>query len=257
MLELKGRGAVVAGTRRVGRVVAERLAAEGVDLAIVYRNSRAEAESLAADIKHLPGRSILLQADLAVEDETRRVIEAARRQLGGLSFCVNMASDYPRVSLPDLDAAAWDRGMVAARAAYLLALHASRAMTANDGPTRGHLIFFGDWAADETPYTDFLPYLTAKAAIHFMTRAFAVELAPYGILANAILPGPTQPPADLPQHEWQQALREAPLHRISDVAEMAEMVVTLLKSETMTGETIRIDSGRHLAGNLPAAAPAP
>jgi NAD(P)-dependent dehydrogenase (short-subunit alcohol dehydrogenase family) len=121
-------------------------------------------------------------------------------------------------------------------------------MAQNQGDTKGHLIFFGDWAAEETPYRDYLPYLTGKAAVHFMTRAFAVELASKGILVNAILPGPTEKPPDLSDHGWQIALDQAPLRRESSSEEIAEMVVTLLKLETITGETIRIDSGRHVAG---------
>jgi 3-oxoacyl-[acyl-carrier protein] reductase len=122
-------------------------------------------------------------------------------------------------------------------------------MQGNPGPTRGHIVFFGDWAAGETPYIDYLPYLTAKAAVHFMTRAFALELAPHGILVNTISPGPTvQDPALVSSAEWKAALAQTPLHRESSADEMAEMVATLLKLETMTGESIRVDSGRHIAG---------
>ena len=127
--------------------------------------------------------------------------------------------------------------------------HAARAMMPNDGPTRGHIVLFSDWAALHAPYRGYLPYMTAKAAIAFMTRAFAAELAPSGILVNAIAPGPTMRPPDLHPTYWRQgAVDKAPLARESSAEEIAEMVVTLLKSETITGEVIRIDSGRHLAG---------
>jgi NAD(P)-dependent dehydrogenase (short-subunit alcohol dehydrogenase family) len=248
MLTLAGRGAIIAGSRRVGATVAKLLAREGVRLAIVYRRSRSEAESLHAEVEPLVDRSCTIQADLAVENDVARLVEEAKRQLGDLSFSINLASDYHKTPLEVLDNAAWERGMDAARGAFLLNLHAGRAMIANDGPTRGHLISFGDWAAGETPYHDYLPYLTAKAAIHFMVRAFAVELAPHGILVNAILPGPTARPPDASDEEWQAALNRAPLHRESSDAEMAELVVTLLKMETITGENIRVDSGRHLIG---------
>ena len=122
-------------------------------------------------------------------------------------------------------------------------------MMANPGPTRGHIIIFGDWAAGETPYRNHLPYLTAKAAVQFMARAFAAELAPHGVLVNAIAPGPTMRPPDISPESWQRnVLGQSPLRRESSAEEMAELVVTLLKSETITGETIRVDSGRHLAG---------
>ena len=252
MLNLRGRGAIVVGTRRVGATVARRLAAEGVNLAIVYRRSRTEADSLHAEVAPLVERTCVIQADVTLSGDVDRLILEAKERLGDLSFCINLASDYPRTPLEKLTAADWDHGMGAAKGAYLLALAASRAMQTNPGPTRGQIVFFGDWAAEETPYHDFLPYLTAKAAVHFMTRAFALELAPYGILVNAILPGPTaQDDALVTKDEWRQALARAPLHRESSEEEMAELVATLLRLETMTGETIRVDSGRHVVGTMP------
>ena len=83
-----------------------------------------------------------------------------------------------------------------------------------------------------------------------MTRAFAVELAPAGILVNAVLPGPTMRPPDITADTWEARLaRDVPLGRESSADEIAELVVTLLKSETITGELIHVDSGLHVAGN--------
>jgi len=242
-LDLSGRGAIVAGTRRVGATVVERLATEGVRVAVLYRSSRDEAERQAK-----AAGGIAIHVDLTDEASVQRAVSDARRQLGDLSFCVNLASDYPRTPFSKLDAAAWDRGVAGAKGTFLLALHAARVMFDNPGPTRGHLVFFGDWAAEETPYLDYLPYLTGKAAVHFLARGFALELASHGILVNGILPGPTERPAGLSQAGWDKAVAQTPLHRESSEADIAEIVVTLLKLETITGENIRIDSGRHLAG---------
>jgi len=243
MLSLSGKGAIVAGTRRVGATVVERLAREGVRPAILYRNSREEAERQAQ-----AAGGVAIQADLTDEASVERAVLDAKRALGDLSFCVNLASDYPRTPFAKLDAAAWDRGVANARGTFLLALHAARAMFDNPGPTRGHLVFFGDWAANETPYLDYLPYLAGKATVHFLTRGFALELASQGILVNGILPGPTERPPDLSQAGWDKALAQTPLHRESSEEDIAAMIVTLLKLETITGENIRIDAGRHVSG---------
>jgi NAD(P)-dependent dehydrogenase (short-subunit alcohol dehydrogenase family) len=248
VVKLRGKGAIVAGTRRIGAAIVRRLAVEGVNPAILYRNDRAGAEALADDVKGRVERVAVIQADLTIEADVKRAVADAKRQLGDLSFCVNLAGDYPRAPFSSLNAAAWEAGLAAARGTYLLAVHAARAMLANPGPTRGHLIFFGDWAAEETPYLDYLPYLAGKAAVHFLTRAFAVELAQPGILVNAIAPGPTDPPRDLSPDGWAEAIAQTPLGRESSEADIAELVVALLKLETVTGETIRVDSGRHLAG---------
>ncbi len=243
MLSLTGKGAIVAGTRRVGATVVERLAREGVKPAILYRSSRDEAERQAK-----AAGGIAIQADLTDEASVERAVAEAKRAIGDVSFCINLASDYPRTPFTQLDAAAWDRGLASAKGTFLLAVHAARAMFDNPGPTRGHLVFFGDWAANETPYLDYLPYLAGKAAVHFLTRGFALELASLGILVNGILPGPTERPPDLSQAGWDKAIAQTPLHRESSEQDIAEMIVTLLKLETITGENVRIDAGRHVAG---------
>lgn len=243
MLNLAGRGAIVAGTRRVGATVVERLAREGVKVAVLYRSSAEEAERQAT-----AASGIAIKADLTNEAEVREGVQVARRTLGDLSFCINLAADYPRAPFESLDLEAWEKGMAGAKGTYLLAVHAARAMLENAGPTRGHLIFTGDWAAEETPYQDYLPYLTGKAATHFMTRGFALELARHGILVNCVLPGPTEKPPELSQAGWEAALWQTPLRRESSAEEIAELMVTLLKLETMTGENIRVDAGRHILG---------
>ena len=248
MLRLADKGAIVAGTRRLGAVVVDRLASEGVHVAVLYRNSNAAAERQAEEARAKGVKAVALQADLTDEAQVSRAVDQAREALGDITFCVNLASDYPRVSLEQLDEAAWEAGISAARGTFLLATHAARAMSWNDGPTRGHLIFFGDWAAEETPYLDYLPYLTGKAAVHFMTRGFGLELASRGILVNAILPGPTERPPDLSERAWQIVMEQTPLNRESSIEDITEMIITLLRLETITGETIRVDAGRHLSG---------
>ena len=248
MLDLRDRGAIIVGARRIGRVVVERLVREGIQPAIVYRKSRDEAQAVLDEVSPVAPRACLIQADLTVEADVARLVDTAREELGDLSFCVNLASDYPRATLAQLDEPAWERGLAAAKGAYLLAAHAGRAFMANTAATRGHIIFFGDWAAEATPYRDYLPYLTGKAAIHFLTRGFARELAPHGILVNAISPGPTIKPPDMTDQEWDEVLTSAPLRRESSADEIAEIICTLLKLETVTGENIRVDSGKHIQG---------
>ena len=248
MLELAGRGAIVAGTRRIGAAIVRRLAREGVRVAIVYRSSQAEAEALLQEALTMTDRGCVIQADLSDEGQVERVIETAKRELGDLSFSINLAYDYPRDRLETLSAASWDRGMLGAKANFLVAVHAARAIAQNEGETKGHLVFFGDWASDETPYDDYLPYLTGKAAVHFMTRAFARELADQGILVNCIAPGPMALGIGLSEAAWEKAISFTPLKRQASDEDAAEMVAALLRMETITGEVIRVDSGRHVVG---------
>lgn len=250
MIELKGKGALIVGAKRVGRDVALRLAQEGVNLVIAYRSSQKEAEALRRQVAPKVERACTVQADLALEADVERLVREAARGLGGLSFVVNLASQFAWTPLDALDGAAWDSALAEAKGAYLLALHAARAMLSNPGPTRGHIILFSDSAAGANPYKGYLPYLTAKAAIGFMTRAFAAELARQGILVNAIAPGPTRRPADIEKADWERRIiGKTPLKRESSAQDIADMVVALLKSETITGECIRVDAGIHLGAS--------
>ena len=95
MLTLAGRGALVVGARRVGGLVVRRLAAEGVRLAIAYRNSRAEAEALRDAVAPLAARTTLCQGDISVEEDVQRIVRAAQEELEDLSFVINLASDFP------------------------------------------------------------------------------------------------------------------------------------------------------------------
>ena len=240
---------MLAGTKRIGERVAQRLSMEGVNLAIAYRSSRAEAERLESLVSGQGCKTCVVQGDLTNEEDVDRLVGETADALGGLHFVINLASDYPSAKLDDMTGPVWDSAMGNAKGSYLLCASAARIMRNNGLTTNGHLIMFTDWAAGATPYTGYLPYLTAKAAVGFMTRAFAAELAPHRILVNSIAPGPTMRPPEISVDSWDKdVLAQAPLKRESSADEIAEIVVTLLKSETITGETIRVDSGRHIAG---------
>ncbi len=241
------KAALIVGAKRVGQVVAHRLAEEGINLAIAYRSSVAEAQSLADSITNVD--TALIQADLSDEHQVIGAVKETVGALGGLDYVVNLASDYPYAPFDSLDGAAWDRAMASAKGSYLIGLHAAKQMRLNPGPNRGHIIMFGDWAAEETPYTDYLPYLTAKAAIHFMTRCLAAEVASFGVRVNAVAPGPTMRPPEITPEDWDLAIAaKAPLQLESSVNDIAEIIATLLRTTSITGEIVRVDSGRHIRG---------
>ncbi|RLS57074.1 MAG: SDR family oxidoreductase [Planctomycetota bacterium] len=240
--------AVLVGTRRIGREIALQLARSGVGVGVIYRASGAEAADLVTTVQTLGVPAVAVQSTLDSDVAVERAFQGIEDTIGPMGSLVNLAADYERTPWATLDAAAWDRGMVAARTCYLLALHAARRMARNSGPTRGRIVLFGDWASGETPYRDYLPYLTGKAAVHFLTRGLAVELAREGILVNAIAPGPTVRPPDIPEDVWNETVvARTPLRRQSSINDIVELTMALLQSETITGEVIRVDSGRHLA----------
>jgi NAD(P)-dependent dehydrogenase (short-subunit alcohol dehydrogenase family) len=79
-----------------------------------------------------------------------------------------------------------------------------------------------------------------------LTEALALELAADGILVNAIAPGPILAPPDLSADELREVERATPLGRWGGEAEVAQAILALIESDFVTGETIRVDGGRHL-----------
>jgi NAD(P)-dependent dehydrogenase (short-subunit alcohol dehydrogenase family) len=245
-MELAGRVALITGGRRIGAVVASEMARGGADIALVYRRSRAEAEETADSLRALGRRVFLVQADLSRPDSGDRVVDETVNALGRLDVLINMASIYVQKPVDELTVEDWDTQLaVDVRAAWLCARAAVPHMRRLRG---GRIINFGDWVArsGRPRYTGYLPYYVAKASVIALTEALALELAPDQILVNAIAPGPIVAPEDTSDDEFAKVERATPLGRWGGEIEIAKAVLALIDSDFITGETIRVDGGRHL-----------
>jgi NAD(P)-dependent dehydrogenase (short-subunit alcohol dehydrogenase family) len=245
-MELANRVALITGGKRIGAVVAEHLARGGADVALVYRTSRADAEETAEVVRSHGRRAQVLAADLASEDECARVVEEVVASFGRLDVLVNMASRYTSISLDDVTLADWNAQMdVDLRSSWLCAQAAVPHMRRLRG---GRIVNFSDWvAASGRPrYVGYLPYYVAKAAVIALTEALALELAADQILVNAVAPGPIVAPEGTSDHEFRAVERATPLGRWGGEAEIAKAVVSLVESDFITGQTLRVDGGRHL-----------
>src|SRR5215213_9166179 len=135
--------ALITGGKRIGAVVATTLAKAGVDIALVYNRSRAEADETAAAVRALGRRAFSVQADVTNERACIDAVNAAVRELGRLDILINMASLYVAKPFDQLSAADWDRQLaVDLRASFLFAHAAAPHMKKNGG---GRIINFADW----------------------------------------------------------------------------------------------------------------
>jgi NAD(P)-dependent dehydrogenase (short-subunit alcohol dehydrogenase family) len=245
-MDLVERVALITGGKRIGAVVAIELARRGADVALVYRESQTEAGETAAAIRALNRRAVVLQADLAVPAEAERVVDEAVDQLGRLDVLVNMASIYRKSSFDELEVADWDAQMaVDLRAVWLCARAAVPHMRRVRG---GRIVNFSDWVArsGRPRYTGYLTYYVAKAGVMALTEALALELAADQILVNAVAPGPIVAPEGTSDEAFAQVERATPLGRWGGEMEIAKAVLALIDTDFMTGETIRVDGGRHV-----------
>ena len=245
-MTLTGKAALITGGKRIGAIVAQALAGAGMDVALAYNRSKNEALATAEAIEAIGRRAFPIQADLSKGDACRKLVETAAKSLGRLDVLVNMASVYRSLPLEAIDETQWDEVVdVDLRASYLCARAAIPFMRRAG---EGRIVNFTDWvAASGRPrYKGYLPYFVAKRGVIGLTEALALELADDQILVNAVAPGPILAPESTSTEELQAVESATPLGRWGGEQEIATAVLFLLESGFVTGETIRVDGGRHV-----------
>jgi NAD(P)-dependent dehydrogenase (short-subunit alcohol dehydrogenase family) len=238
--------ALITGGKRIGVVVAGELAAHRVDVAIGYARSRAEAESAAEIVRSAGRRAEVFQADLSNPDAPAALVDSVAATFGRLDILINMASVYVQRRFDELTVDDWNAAAdVDLRAAFLCAHAAAPHMRKQGG---GRIINFSDWVAKSgrPRYHGYLPYYVAKAGVIALTEALALELAADNILVNAIAPGPIVAPPGTSDEAYKAIADATPLGRWGGEMQIARAVMALLDSDFVTGETIRVDGGRHL-----------
>jgi NAD(P)-dependent dehydrogenase (short-subunit alcohol dehydrogenase family) len=237
---------LVTGGRRIGLVVAEELARRGADVGLSYSRSSAEASEAAERVKRAGRRSAVEQADLTSADACRRLVTRVADTLGGLDVLINMASVYVRRPLDELTDADWHAPLsVDLGATFFCSKAAVPHMRARGG---GRIINFSDWTVvgGRPRYQGFVPYYVAKAGVKALTEALALECAGDNILVNAIAPGPILAPPGTSDEERREVERATPLGRWGGEGEIVKAILAFIESDFITGETVRVDGGRHL-----------
>jgi len=247
-MSLRDSAVLITGGRRVGSVLAKRLAERGACVAMTYLTSRHAIEETVSEIEAAGGTAIAIAADLSRPEEASRAVAQMVERFGKINHLVNMASVYRRTPFSGLVPSDFD-DMIAANLAapYHTAIAASRKMLmqeARDG-IKGRIINFGDWAT-ERPYKHYLPYLVAKGGLTTMTLALAKELAP-NVLVNMIQPAMIEPPSDFTEDDCAAVVAQTPLARVGTPKDVIGLVLYLLEvTHFATGSCYRVDGGRFL-----------
>jgi NAD(P)-dependent dehydrogenase (short-subunit alcohol dehydrogenase family) len=245
-MDLHGKVALITGAKRVGAVVAAALASRGADVALSFNHSEREANAASADVRARGRRATVHRADVADPEACARLVDDVAREFGRLDIVIHMASLYNAIPLETLTVEDWDRQLaVDLRGAFLCAQAAAPHMRRAGG---GRVILFSDWvAASGRPrYAGYTAYYVAKAGVKALAESLALELAKDQILVNAIAPGPVLAPDDLSPAQSKAVEAATPLGRWGGAEEVAKAVLALIDSDFITGETLRVDGGRHV-----------
>lgn len=232
------------GKRRIGRFVAEALAARGYALAIHYHTSRADALEAVASFVTNGTEAIAVHADLGDVPAVRGMIDATLERFDRLDVLVNCAADWGSKKLEEVTADDLRHFFaVNTLGTFIASQHAGLTMAKQ--PEGGSIITLGDWAT-ERPYLDHTPYLIAKGAIPTLTRCLAAELSARNpsVRVNCIMPGPVMLPLDMPKEERQIAIDATLVKREGRPENIAQAVLYLIDNDFATGSCLTVDGGR-------------
>lgn len=188
MPQLAGKVALVTGgSRGIGAATALRLAEEGADVALTYVSAADRAQEVVKAIEALGRRGLAIRADSADPAAVVRSVERTAAELGRLDILVNNAGVFPYGPIEDVTLEEIDRTLAVHVRAVFLATQAAI-------PHLGHggrIISIGSCWATRVPVPDVTLYAMSKSALIGFTKGLAHDVAPRGITANIVDPGPT------------------------------------------------------------------
>ena len=236
---------ITGGSRGIGAAAARRFARGGWDVAVGYRRSREQAETLVGELEALGARATALPGDISQRPEAQALVRQAEELLGPLDALVCSAGVAPRqMLLTDLSAPEWREVMsVNLDSAFHLFQAAVPGFVRRQ---RGAIVTVSSmWGL--TGGSCEAAYSASKAGVIGLTRAMAKELGPSHIRVNCVAPGviATDMNAHLTQEDLDALAEETPLGRIGTAEEVAESVWFLAGGGApfLTGQVIQPNGG--------------
>jgi 3-oxoacyl-[acyl-carrier protein] reductase len=247
-MDLKGAVALVTGGNGgLGQRICHALAREGANLAVMYARSRDQAEAVARDLAAAHGvRAQAFACDITDGAAVAALVEGVTRALGRLDILVNDAAYNKAIPFPDLDALTeevWEKIMAVNLTGPMRLTKAVAPVMKAQG--HGRIVNIAS-VAGLGPSGSSIAYAVSKAGLIHLTKCMAVALAPE-VLVNCVAPGlleGTRATANLRPEQIERSAATSLLKKAADKDDCADMVATMCRTETMTGQTIVIDAGR-------------
>lgn len=246
-MELKGAVAVVTGGNGgLGQRICHALAMQGCHIAVVCARSREQAEGVARDLEKHQVAAAAFTCDVTQRDQVQRLVDDVAARFGRLDILINDAAYNKAIPFPDLDGLTyeeWLKILDINLTGPMLTTKAVAPVMKRQG--QGRIVNISS-VAGLAPTGSSIAYAVSKAGLIHLTRCMAVALAPE-VLVNCVAPGlleGTRATANLRREQVETAARTSLLRKAADKDDVADQVVTMCRTNTMTGQTLVIDSGR-------------
>ena len=248
-MKLKGRSYLITGASKgIGRGCALEMAKEGANIAINYRSGQSDAEEVAAEVRKLGGKALLLQADVSNQSEVEEMVKKTVQEFGRIDGYVSNAAYSDRELMVKADMDGFRRTIdVSMWGAFYGTRAAAQAMI----PQGGGVILIVSSPHAVIPIPTAMAYNMAKAAIDHMARTAAIELAKHRIRVNVIHPGWIDTPGErkfFSEDQLASGAANIPWKRMGKPEELGKLAAFMASDDAdyMTGSTVLMDGGISL-----------
>ena len=230
---------VTGGAKRVGRELALALALSGMNVAITYRESEAEAAQTVQDLEAFGVRAAALPLNVRSEESAREAIAAVVSKFGTLDLLVNNAAVFDSAQLSEITLAQWDAVFETnTRGPFLMAREALPHLKAS----HGRIVNLGSLGGSH-PWATHAHYCASKAALHMLTQTMAKAFAPE-VSVNCVAPGYIEIQGG---REAAHFASKTPMGRNGNAQDVAEAVLFFTTGpHFITGQILTVDGGLGL-----------
>jgi 3-oxoacyl-[acyl-carrier protein] reductase/pteridine reductase len=240
---LSGKTVLITGAaKRLGRAIALAAAESGAGVAITYRNSAREAQTVVEELARHDVDALAVRCDVTDEQSVRAMVKEVVRELGGIDVLVNNAANYETAEFDKLTVAQWDAMFASnTRGPFLV----SREALPHLRKRRGRIVNMGSLGGLR-PWATHAHYCSSKAAVHMLTKVMAKALAPE-IAVNAVAPGMIELGEKSAAAFMKKMAKQTPMRRNGTAADIAAAVMFLATApQFITGQVLAVDGGLGL-----------
>ena len=237
---------ITGGATRIGAAIAKKLSGNKVEIVIHFNKSRIKAIALKKELEKNGTKIHLVKGNLNKEEDIKKIIKSSKKYLKYFDCLINNASMFENDKLENFSSESWNKHLnINLKAPAIL----TREFAKNVKGKNNNVINIIDQRVFKlTPF--FFSYTLSKTGLYTLTKTSAMSLAPK-IRVNGIAPGPTIKNKRQSKIHFKKQFLATPLKQQVNVNEISNAVDFFIKTSSITGQVISIDSGQSLNWQTP------